>query len=182
MGWGMSAGAASCRMCAKSFERRSSLAQVCSPRCALRSVKVAKQAEKEERRTTRLKLLELKPRSKWLKEAQQAFNAWIRARDEALPCVSCGRHHEGQYHAGHYLTVGARPELRFDPMNAHKQCSACNTHLHGNIVLYRVELLKRIGADEVERLEGPHPPLKLSIEELREIRDSYRRQTREMQR
>ena len=36
-------------------------------------------------------------------------------RDFDKPCVSCGNYHQGQWHAGHYLTVGARPELRFEP-------------------------------------------------------------------
>jgi hypothetical protein len=83
--------------------------------------------------------------------------------------------HLGQWHAGHYLSTGARPELRFDEQNLHKQCSACNTHLSGNLVLYRAELIRRIGLDEVERLEGPQDPKKYTIDELKAIRDDYRK-------
>ena len=96
------------------------------------------------RKEDRAKREKLKSRAQWLKEAQQAFNAWIRLRDADKPCISCGRHHEGQWYAGHYLSTGARPELRFEPLNVHKQCSACNTHLSGNLVLYRAELVRRI--------------------------------------
>jgi hypothetical protein len=116
-----------------------------------------------------------------MQEAQASFNAWIRARDADKPCISCGRMHDGQWHAGHYLSTGARPELRFEPYNCHKQCAPCNTHLHGNLVLYRTALIERIGLIRVKRLEGPHPPAKLTIEDLRAIRDEYRRKLKEMQ-
>ena len=115
-----------------------------------------------------------------MQEAQQAFNAWIRARDAGKGCISCGTHN-GKANAGHYLSTGARPELRFDPYNCHKQCAPCNAHLHGNLVLYRMELIKRIGLIRVLRLEGPHPTAKLTIEDLRAIRDDYRRKLKEMQ-
>ncbi len=175
---------AKCRMCPKLFERRSTLHVVCSYPCTVKLTRAkeraAEEAAKAERRATRAQREALKPRSKWMSETQQAFNAWIRLRDAALPCVSCLRHHRGQYHAGHYLTVGARPELRFDEQNVHKQCSACNEHLHGNLVLYRLELIMRIGATAVARLEGPHPPQKYSVDELKTIRDTYRVKAREL--
>jgi hypothetical protein len=163
---------AECSVCAKPFVQRNTMHRVCGPRCAAKTVKAQRKAEKAEfaRRQEAAK-----PRSQWLKEAQAAFNAWVRARDKDLPCISCGRHHQGQWHAGHYLSTGARPGMqRFDPANCHKQCSACNTHLHGNLVLYRAELIRRIGIAEVERLEGPQPNTKLTVEQLREIRDRYR--------
>lgn len=109
-----------------------------------------------------------------MREAQTAFNAWVRMRDAHLACVSCGRMHGGQWHAGHFVSTGARPELRFDEANVHKQCQPCNTHLHGNLVLYRAELIRRIGLAEVERLEGPQQPKKYSVADLRAIRDEYR--------
>lgn len=173
-----------CAVCNHLFERRSTMHTVCSYPCTVKLAKqkerAAAEAAKAERRATRAQREALKPRSKWMAEAQQAFNAYIRVRDAALPCVSCLRHHKGQYHAGHYLTVGARPELRFDEQNVHKQCSACNEHLHGNLVLYRIELLMRIGATAVARLEGPHPTRKYSVDELKTIRDTYRAKTREL--
>jgi hypothetical protein len=41
-------------------------------------------------------------------------------------------------------------------------------------VLYRAELIRRIGLAGVERLEGPHPTRKYTVDDLREIRDTYR--------
>ena len=46
------------------------------------------------------------------------------------------------------------------------------------MVLYRVNLIERIGLDRVEWLEGPHAPLKMTAEALRALRDEYRAETR----
>ncbi|MEF3019469.1 recombination protein NinG, partial [Pseudomonas aeruginosa] len=79
--------------------------------------KHAKRARKaiadRERREIKVRKARLKSRADHLREAQQAFNEFIRLRDAYQPCISCGRHHDGQYHAGHYRTVAASPELRF---------------------------------------------------------------------
>ena len=112
-------------------------------------------------------------------EAQAAFNAWIRHRDDKLPCISCQRHHTGQYHAGHYRAVGSNPALRFEPLNVHKQCSVCNNHKSGNLTEYRINLLKRIGQQALDWLEGPHDAKKYTIEDLRQIRDEYRLKLRQ---
>lgn len=139
----------------------------------------AKQAEKEQK-AIKKRNLEFKKsvsdndRSAWAKKAQTAFNSYIRARDEKDPCISCQRHHTGQYHAGHYRTVGGHPELRFDEINCHKQCSVCNNHMSGNIADYRINLVKKIGLDNVEWIEGPHNPKKYSIEDLKEITAKYK--------
>ena len=108
------------------------------------------------------------------KAAQNAFNAYIRLRDEKLPCISCQRYHDGQYHAGHYLSRGAHPELAFEPLNCHKQCAPCNNHLSGNIAAYRINLIKKIGIERVEWLEGKHEPKRYTCEELKAIEDDYK--------
>lgn len=113
--------------------------------------------------------------------AQAAFNAYIRFRDSELCCISCGRHHTGQYHAGHYRSRGAHPELRFEELNCHKQCSPCNNHLSGNISNYRPALIDKIGVDNVEWIEGPHEPKKYTCTELKEIELLYKRKLKEIQ-
>lgn len=123
----------------------------------------------------------IKPKGQYMREAQTAFNAWIRARDAAHPCISCGRHHEGQYHAGHYRTVGANPELRFEPANVHKQCAPCNNHKSGDIVNYRINLVYRIGQAQVDWLEGPHEPQRYTIDDLKAIKADYRAKLKQLQ-
>lgn len=166
-------------VCGVSFVPRSSLQVACSPLCAIhktahdKAKKAAKQAT-EQRIAHRAAKERNKTRGEHTKDAQTAFNAYIRARDSGLPCISCGRHHKGQWHAGHYRTVGANPELRFNELNVHKQCAPCNDHLHGNLINYRIELIKRIGQDKVDWLEGRHEAAHLSIDELKEIRSEYK--------
>ena len=78
------------------------------------------------------------------------------------------------------MSTGARPELRFEPLNVNKQCSACNNHLSGNIVEYRKALINKIGLEHLEWLEGPHEPKKYTVDDLREIKQHYTKLCREM--
>lgn len=175
-----------CKACGEKFAPMFNTTQVvCSPKCALahapaNSEKARKAIGQCERHEIKVRKEKLKSRADHLREAQAAFNEWIRLRDADRPCVSCGRHHEGQYHAGHYRSVGANPELRFEPLNVWKQCAPCNTHLSGNLVNYRISLLQGIGAEKVEWLEGPHEPRKYTVEEIKTIKAEYRAKTREL--
>lgn len=140
--------------------------------------------EAADRKVTRQRIAALKSRAQHLKEAQAAFNSYIRARDEiaGLPCVSCGRFHTGAYDAGHYRSVGAMPALRFSEINCHRQCVPCNQHKGGNIVEYRIGLVKRIGVLSVEWLEQDiHPARKYTIPEAQAIRAKYKLKRKELQ-
>lgn len=139
-----------------------------------------KAREKRERRETREARERLKTKSDWLREAQTAFNAYIRERDRKQPCISCGRFHDGQYHAGHYRTVGAHPELRFVEDNCHKQCAPCNNHQSGNVVEYRINLKERIGEKRLEWLEGPHNLPKWTIDDIKAIKSEYKQKLKEL--
>lgn len=174
-----------CRVCRQPFEPRQPMQAVCGVACAKELAasirgKAEKQAAIKQRKADRERKEKLKSRSELAREAQAAFNAWVRLRDADKPCISCGRHHEGQYHAGHYLSVGARPELRYEPINVWKQCAPCNTHLSGNAVLFRQALVREIGLDRVEWLEGPHPVRKYTADDLKAIRDEYRKKMRDL--
>ena len=160
---------------------------VCSPACGLLDAATNRERARKSlaevgRKELRAAKERIKPKGQYMREAQAAFNAWVRERDAALPCVSCGRHHQGKYDAGHYRTVGSNPALRFEPLNVWKQCSPCNTRLSGNLVNYRVELVRRIGVDLVDWLEGPHEPKRYTIEDLKALTAHYRALTRELKR
>lgn len=172
--------------CRKEFTPAFSTTQkVCKWQCGLaikdaNHDKARKAIANQERAEHRQAKDKVKTKADHAKEAQQAFNEFIRLRDADLPCVSCGRHHEGQYHAGHYRTVASAPELRFEPLNVAKQCAPCNNHKSGNIVNYRIELRKRIGQDMLDWLEGPHEAKRYTIDDLKAIKDHYRAKVREM--
>lgn len=168
-----------CKSCGKEFTPFRALQRVCSPVCAYDLVQSdKKKARKKETRQMRERI---KSKSEWAKEAQAAFNKFIRLRDASEPCISCGRHHAGQYHAGHYKTVGAAPELRFEELNCHKQCAPCNNHLSGNLINYRVRLIEKIGIDSVEWIEGAHDLKNYDIDDLKIIKRCYARKARELE-
>ena len=162
---------ATCKTCGKLFRRSRSTQAVCGFTCAAKSVRLAKKKEAED---TRARRIALKSRKDWLNEAQVAVNKYVRFRDHGLPCISCGAPWTETAQAGHFLSRGARPELRFELKNLASQCVRCNMHLSGNLLGYRKGLIERIGLEEVEKLEGPHPPAKWSQDELQCIRDAFR--------
>lgn len=139
-----------------------------------------KDEAQQERRSLKVRKLAVQPLSHFHKQTQAAFNEYIRTRDAAEPCISCGRHHEGKYDAGHYRTRGASPSTRYDETNCHKQCVPCNQHLSGNIENYTPRLIEKIGQEAFDRLMGPHPVIKWTREELQELTRHYRGKTRQL--
>lgn len=167
-----------CKQCKHTFETQRPMQSVCSPVCGI--ALAAMERAKTERKEIRAAKERIKTKAEHAREAQQAMNQWIRLRDADKPCISCGRHHGGQYHAGHYRTVGSNPELRFEPLNIHKQCAPCNNHKSGDIVNYRISLVARIGQAAVAWLEGPHEPKRYTIEHLQAIKAKYRALVRDI--
>ncbi|WP_312423663.1 recombination protein NinG [Kosakonia cowanii] len=145
-------------------------------------IKAKHEAEKADRIRLAEKKQQVKPISYFIKQAQQAFNEFIRYRDREQACISCGRHHEGQYHAGHFRTTGANPELRFNEDNCHRQCAPCNNHLSGNLIAYRPALIAKIGQARFDALMGPHEMPKWKREDYIRIRDEYRTKLKAMKR
>jgi hypothetical protein len=176
-----------CRVCKELFMPRTTIQPCCySYQCQVtyataHALKAETRRKSAERKKTREAKERIKTRSERLREAQQWFNKYIRLRDESLPCISCGRFHGGQYHAGHYRSVGSTPELRFCELNVHKQCSACNNYLSGNIFNFRKALVTKIGMDKVEWIEGKHKAKHYTNEEIDEIKAKYKTLCRELE-
>lgn len=165
---------------------------VCSPACALIDApknqdKARKAIAQRDRRDIQVRKEKLKSRADHLREAQAAVNEYVRLRDAHLPCISCDSMPNdndlmtgSRWDAGHYRSVGACPELRFEPLNIHRQCVKCNRNLSGNAVEYRIRLVLRIGAERVAWLEGSHGPAKYTVEELKQLKVTYRALVRDM--
>lgn len=174
-----------CGHCGESFQPSRMGQKACGAACALAMApafrdKTRKALAEVERKEIKAAKERIKSKGEHMREAQAAFNVYIRARDADQPCISCGRHHQGKYDAGHYRTTAASPELRFEPLNVHKQCVPCNQHKSGDILNYRLGLLARIGQEKVDWLEGPHDPKRYTIEQLKEIKAHYRALVREI--
>lgn len=177
--------------CGQSFEPRNTLQIAATPECAMKLAQkqresTQRQAAKAVRKADREAKEKLKTRSDWMKEAQTAFNAFVRFRDRDQPCICCGQPlHSGevggQYDCGHYRSVGSAPHMRFDERNAHAQRKQCNRWGSGRAVDYRIGLIARIGLEAVEDLEADQSVRKWTIDELKAIRDEYRTRLRELQ-
>ena len=175
-----------CKVCRSDYVREKLDQQVCGYQCGLALHRTRQKAAEERRRLKarrehREQKQALKTRQQWLQEAQAAFNGYIRERDGG-PCISCQRSHTGQYHAGHYRSAGAMPSLRFNTHNVHKQCSACNNHLSGNMIEYRINLIAKIGQDRVEWLESSHPLRSFDVDYLRRVKRVFAKRARHIRR
>lgn len=185
-----------CRVaeCGASFVSARLGQAVCSPACAILDApknldRALKSLAQVGRREIKVRKEQLKSRADHLREAQAAVNEFIRLRDAHLPCISCDSTPNdndlmtgSRWDAGHYRSVGACPELRFELLNIHRQCVRCNRNLSGNAVEYRIRLVLRIGAEKVDWLEGPHPARKYTVDEIKAIKADYRAKSRELKR
>jgi len=173
-----------CKQCGQLFVPRTTLHNICSPKCAYKDLRKQKAAEKAAAKAdlaeTRKRKEKAMTRSERHARAQAAVNAYVRARDADLPCISCGRHHEGQWHAGHYRSRGAAKHLALDTRNIHKQCQPCNTHLHGNQINYRLGLIERYGLAYVEALECDNARRDLTSDEIDAIWREHKAKLKEM--
>lgn len=175
-----------CRECGKEFAPAMTTQTACSPLCAIAQgkKKVSKDKavkQRQERQASRARVESVQPLSYYHKKAQASFNAFIRARDAGQPCISCGRNTGAKMNAGHYRTVGASKETRYDEDNCHLQCEHCNSYLSGNIGEYRPNLIGKIGQERFNALMGPHVAKKWTREELIELAAHYRKKARDLQ-
>lgn len=168
-----------CKICRVEYERRYITQKTCGdPICKAeqkRQDKIAKVRRVEFRQRKEA----VKTRSEWIKEAQVAFNAFIRERDKYQPCISCGSPLAveaigGGFDCGHYRSVGSAPHLRYDERNAHGQCKKCNRYGSGRAVDYRIGLMKRIGESTLADLERDQTHKHYTIDDLKAIKAKYK--------
>ena len=179
-----------CKNCRQPFTPARSTQVACGIDCAMqlaheRKVKLAECDRLDTVRKDRARKERLKTRRDWEKEAQAAFNAYIRARDRDQPCICCGLPLSagdvgGHYDCGHYRSVGSAPHLRFHEDNCHAQRKQCNRWGAGRAVDYRIGLIERIGLARVEALESDNKPKLYTHDDLRNIRDFYKMKLKEM--
>lgn len=172
-----------CKVCPTRFSPVRPMQLACSLKCAIEYAEL--QQEKKQKAQHKEDKERIKSRGDWLKEAQAAFNSYIRERDHNKPCISCDKppsdqKHGGQWDAGHYRSVGSAPHMRFNPANCHKQCVKCNRYLSGNAVEYRKRLIKRVGLDIVEAVETNSEIKKQGIEELKQVKKLFSSEARRL--
>jgi hypothetical protein len=141
----------------------------CSPKCAIEYDKRLKQKSwNKEKKVLKEKL---KTYSDHVKELQVIFNKFIRARDNGLPCISCGNPNMKKVNASHYYNANNHYSVRFNEDNVHSACEYCNTYLSGNLIPYR----EALGLERFEYLESiANDTVKYSIPELIEMKVIYK--------
>ena len=160
-----------CKTCKEWFEPNTTWQVICGDvDCAITyaSTEMKKKQEQSKRAFNQT------DKSKLREKAQAIFNKYIRERDKDKPCISCGHTDGRQFHAGHYKSAGQNPQLRFNELNVNKQCSICNNYKSGNLAEYRINLIKKIGLENVEALECDRSTKKYSVEDYQNIIVKYK--------
>jgi hypothetical protein len=115
----------------------------------------------------------------YLKLAQQVFNKYIRLRDKGNNCISCDKKALKE-NAGHMYSAGGHFNVRFDENNVHLQCEYCNTFLHGNLLKYRENLVKKIGYEAFEKLTvDSQLTRKFTVDELKQLIETYKQKIKD---
>jgi hypothetical protein len=115
-----------------------------------------------------------------VKAAQLVFNKYIRERDKAQLCISCGSQPK-KVNAGHFYNANNHWNVRFDEDNVHLQCERCNSFLSGNLIEYRTNLITKIGAERFNQLEArARVTRKFTKDELKELIKKYKKMYNEL--
>ena len=139
----------------------------------------AKAAHKEDIKQTKAALEKLKRVPDLKKEAQKAFNDWVRARDAGKGCFVCGRTLVlggvgGGFDAGHIRSRSNADNLRFDVRNVHGQCKPCNAAGATKDWQMRAAADRLLGPEVAAELYADNKPIKWQRDQLRQIRDESR--------
>jgi len=140
--------------------------------------RLQKKQAKQERSITRQKKKELMTRTEWYARYQTLVNQYVvHVRDVGKPCCTCGTENPNiKYDCGHCFTVAARPDIRFDLFNMHKQCSVqCNQHGSGMRHEYKLFIVETYGPLELMRLERVGLPLKIQFSHWEDIESEITR-------
>ena len=169
-----------CIVCKDKFTPQNNTQIVCNPACAVEYMK--KQRSKEWQKEKKVIKEKLLTKSDYLNIAQKVFNTYIRLRDKGKNCISCDRVlKDNDVNASHFFSVGAYPNLRFNEDNVHNSCINCNQYKHGNQKEYDLRLPNRIGIERYQKLlEERNKPLKLSIDEIKDLIKEYKIKIKEI--
>lgn len=152
--------------------------KVCGLPCAVQFAEKSRreQARKAQKKRDKERLESLKSLTDHKADTQRLFNQYIRLRDAYKPCVSCGQSaFRGQRHASHYRTRAAAPQLSLNFLAVHSSCAQCNSMKSGNVLEYRIELVRRIGEARVLALEHNNEPANFTVEYLKRFQKILRR-------
>jgi hypothetical protein len=171
-----------CKFCQKFFVKARIGQKCCSIECTLEYLKTIPKKEyfnaeteaKKENKAWKERKKELILKHETLSDCytllQKEINTIAREIDKGYSCISSGRF-AVSYDGGHYYSVGAAGNLRFNLHNIYAQSVHDNRDKHGNLVKYRERLIAIFGITHFEYIESLHaiyPKLDLSKDEVKE--------------
>lgn len=177
--------------CGDEFMPVRPMQKACGPACAMKMSRLhlekqAARAAVVDRKETRVQLEERKGVPDLKKEAQAAFNKYVRLRDAGKGCFVCGKKlvlggFGGGFDAGHIRSRSNADNLRFDERNVHGQCKECNAVGATKDWQMREAADRLLGEKVAAELYADNRPVKWTREVLREIRDTYRLKARALE-
>ena len=168
-----------CKICGTKFEPKFFLQKICEnidckvkfsmqevARLKEKNAKEKKQAWTKEKIEIKKKLMSL---SDWKNELQKEINAIIREIDKGHGCIATGSH-QGQMHAGHYISIGSNDTLRFHLENIWLQSMHSNSWKSGDTIRYQEGIISLYGKEYLEYLNSLQSikPLQLTKNEIEE--------------
>ena len=173
-----------CVICGREFQPLR-ITKVCNYICALKynEKKVALKQHKAQKELISAFKSNIKKLGDYKKDLQESINKIVRLIDKGHPCISSGRSNY-TVHAGHYFSVGANENLRFNLLNIYGQSDSDNTYKSGNETQYRIGLIKTFGIDlmnEIDDLQANYQFLGLRKADIVEANFVARRIVRELE-
>jgi hypothetical protein len=153
-----------CKFCGGKYMPSTTTQKACGLVCAIALAEKQRVGEQKAAKvaTKKEKTRELRTRREWYAMLQVLVNQYVRWRDRDEGCCTCGTLNPNiKYDAGHFHTTAARPDIRFELTQIHKQCSQkCNVWGSGKRNEYEKFIIEKYGQDHVEWLEQIKPSLK----------------------
>lgn len=122
------------------------------------AIKGNKEVAKEKRRERIQEKKDVKEVKDLKPVLQGEVNLIARLIDVDKGCISCeytwNSSRTRQAHGGHFHSVGANGNIRFNLFNIYKQCSICNNHKSANKLEYSKGLIKIYGQKHYDMVEA----------------------------
>lgn len=167
-----------CKNCKTKFEPKTFLQKYCTNEECIR-VFVEEAKSKAWKKTKKNMQENLETIQDLVKDTQIVFNKYIRLRDKDELCISC-KQKPKKSNAGHFYNANNHWNVRFNENNVHLQCEHCNTFLSGNLINYRLNLINKIGLEQLTLLEAEAKKTrKFTKEELKETINIYKKKIKQ---
>jgi hypothetical protein len=150
-----------CKVCGKQLNQFKTTDIVCSYICQLKYIE-SKECEREHKKIA-LQVKNDEVSKGYPKILQNLINTIVRLIDKGHSCITSGSF-DCQFHAGHYVSVGANKTIRYNLLNIFAQSEQDNWHKGGKGSNYGIRLKEVFGTsvrDEIEGLTAKYPRIGL---------------------